>query len=34
MKTCEKMEVEMLWGIGGNKIQSSSWLTGGKSELL
>jgi D-beta-D-heptose 7-phosphate kinase/D-beta-D-heptose 1-phosphate adenosyltransferase len=34
MKTCEKMEVEMLWGIGGGKIQSSSWLTGGKQEFI
>ena len=34
MKTCEKMEVEMLWGIGGGKIQSSSWLTGGKREFI
>ena len=30
---CEKLDVTMLWGIGGGKIQSSSWLTaGGKDE--
>ena len=26
---CEKLDVEMIWGIGGGKIQSSSWLTAG-----
>ena len=31
--TCETLNVTMLWGIGGGKIQSSSWLTnGGKNE--
>ena len=30
---CEKLDVTMLWGIGGGKIQSSSWLiNGGKNE--
>ena len=24
---CEQLDVTMLWGIGGGKIQSSSWLT-------
>ena len=33
-KVCEQLGVEMIWGVGGNKIQSSSWLTGGKNELL
>jgi len=33
MYTCRKMDVTMLWGIGGGKIQSSSWLiNGGKNE--
>ena len=27
---CKDLNVVMLWGIGGGKIQSSSWLTGGK----
>ena len=32
-KVCEQLGVEMIWGIGGGKIQSSSWLTnGGKDE--
>ena len=26
-ETCIHLDVEMLWGIGGGKIQSSSWLT-------
>ena len=34
MKVCEELGVEMIWGVGGGKIQSSSWLTGGKRELL
>ena len=30
---CKDWNVTMLWGIGGGKIQSSSWLTnGGKDE--
>ena len=30
---CKELDVVMLWGIGGGKIQSSSWLTnGGKDE--
>ena len=33
MDTCRKLDVTMLWGIGGGKIQSSSWLIKGeKSE--
>ena len=33
MDTCRKLDVTMLWGIGGGKIQSSSWLiNGGKDE--
>ena len=27
---CRDLNVTMLWGIGGGKIQSSSWLTEGK----
>jgi len=23
---CEKLDIEMKWNVGGNKIQSSSWL--------
>ena len=31
---CEKLDVTMLWGIGGGKIQSSSWLiNGGKDGI-
>ena len=33
LATCERLNVEMLWGLGGGKIQSSSWLiNGGKDE--
>ena len=33
LDTCKKLGVVMLWGIGGGKIQSSSWLiNGGKDE--
>ena len=33
MDTCRNLDVTMLWGIGGGKIQSSSWLiNGGKDE--
>ena len=33
MDTCRELDVTMLWGIGGGKIQSSSWLiNGGKDE--
>ena len=27
---CKELGVEMLWGVGGGKIQSSSWLIGEK----
>ena len=27
---CKELEVVMLWGIGGGKIQSSSWLISGE----
>tara|TARA_Y100000114_G_scaffold127732_1_gene124508 strand:+ start:584 stop:1042 length:459 start_codon:yes stop_codon:yes gene_type:complete len=30
MKVCDELGVEMIWGIGGGKIQSSSWLIGDK----
>ena len=29
---CKELDVTMLWGVGGGKIQSSSWLIGGKNE--
>ena len=33
MSVCKDLDVTMLWGIGGGKIQSSSWLiNGGKDE--
>ena len=33
MKVCKDLDITMLWGIGGGKIQSSSWLiNGGKDE--
>ena len=33
MDTCRKLDITMLWNIGGCKIQSSSWLiNGGKDE--
>ena len=28
---CKQLGVEMLWGIGGGKIQSSSWLIDGEN---
>ena len=30
MDICKELGVEMLWGVGGGKIQSSSWLIDGK----
>ena len=33
LDVCKDLNVVMLWGVGGGKIQSSSWLTnGGKNE--
>jgi len=33
VKLCKYLDVTMLWGVGGGKIQSSSWLiNGGKNE--
>ena len=29
LDTCKDFNVVMLWGVGGGKIQSSSWLTNG-----
>ena len=26
MSVCKELDVTMLWGVGGGKIQSSSWL--------
>ena len=31
MDTCRNLDVTMLWGIGGGKIQSSSWLINGEN---
>ena len=34
LDVCKNLNVTMLWGIGGGKIQSSSWLiNGGKDEV-
>ena len=30
MKVCKELDVTMLWGVGGGKIQSSSWLINGE----
>ena len=30
LDTCKNLNVVMLWGIGGGKIQSSSWLINGE----
>ena len=32
MDTCREKDVTMLWGIGGGKIQSSSWLINGEEK--
>ena len=32
LETCKDLNVVMLWGIGGCKIQSSSWLIKGENE--
>ena len=32
MSVCEKLDVTMLWGVGGGKIQSSSWLINGEEK--
>ena len=32
MKVCKELDVTMLWGVGGGKIQSSSWLIGTDDE--
>ena len=33
LDVCRRLDVVMLWGVGGGKIQSSSWLiNGGKDE--
>jgi len=29
---CKELDVVMLWGVGGGKIQSSSWLIGDNNE--
>ena len=34
LDVCKNLNVVMLWGVGGGKIQSSSWLiNGGKDEV-
>ena len=30
MDTCRELDITMLWGVGGGKIQSSSWLINNK----
>ena len=30
MSVCKELDVTMLWGVGGGKIQSSSWLINGE----
>ena len=32
LDVCKDLNVVMLWGIGGGKIQSSSWLTNGEEK--
>ena len=32
LDVCKDLGVEMLWGIGGGKIQSSSWLINGEEK--
>jgi len=32
MPTCKELNVIMLWGVGGGKIQSSSWLINGEKK--
>ena len=32
VKMCKHLDVVMLWGVGGGKIQSSSWLTNGEEK--
>ena len=32
LDTCKDLNVVMLWGIGGGKIQSSSWLISGDND--
>ena len=32
MGVCKELDVTMLWGVGGGKIQSSSWLINGEED--
>ena len=32
LDVCKELNVVMLWGVGGGKIQSSSWLINGKDD--
>ena len=34
LDVCKDLNVVMLWGIGGGKIQSSSWLINGEEKWL
>ena len=33
MSVCKELDVTMLWGVGGGKIQSSSWLIENKKKV-
>jgi len=33
LDVCKELDVVMLWGVGGGKIQSSSWLTDDKKKI-
>ena len=33
VEVCQELDVTMLWGVGGGKIQSSSWLTDEKKKV-
>ena len=33
MSVCKELDVTMLWGVGGGKIQSSSWLIENKNKV-
>ena len=32
MSVCKELNIEMIWGVGGGKIQSSSWLINGEKD--
>ena len=33
IQVCKELDVTMLWGVGGGKIQSSSWLINGEEDV-